>query len=274
MSTNIMSVDLEDYYCDLPFSEWSNYESRVVQNTHVILDLFKKYDVKSTFFVLGYIAEKFPDLIKEIIEQEHEIASHGYAHIDIRKVSEESFESDLKKSINILERITGKNVIGFRAPFFSIDKNSFWAFKILNKYVIYDSSIFPIRSLLYGVPNAPRRIYRPSLDNPLIEDQAGNLIEIPLATHRIPLFGNIPIAGGFYLRFLPYQYLKFGINRLIKNNQHVMMYIHPKDLDPNMPKIRGYSWHYYYNLKSGLKKFEKILKDFKFSSVKETLEIS
>ena len=158
VSTNIMSVDLEDYYYDLPFSEWSNYESRVVQNTHVILDLFKKYDVKSTFFVLGYIAEKFPDLIKEITEQEHEIVSHGYAHIDIRKVSEKSFESDLKKSINILERITGKNVIGFRAPFFSIDKNSFWAFKILNKYVIYDSSIFPIRSLLYGVPNAPRRI--------------------------------------------------------------------------------------------------------------------
>lgn len=271
--TNIMSVDLEDYYCDLPFSEWSKYESRIVENTGVVLDLFEKYRVKATFFVLGYIAEKFPELIKKISDLGHEIASHSYAHVDIRKVSREQFEEDFFKSINVLEKITGKKVEGFRAPFFSIEKKTFWVLEILSKHISYDSSIFPVRTPLYGIPKAPRFIYRPSLNNPIIEDERGKLIEIPMATHRIPFVGNIPIAGGFYLRFLPYWYIKFGINRMNKDNNRAMMYIHPKDLDPRMPKIKGYNWYYYYNLKSGVKKFEKVLNDFKFTSVQKALAI-
>ena len=271
--TNIMSVDLEDYYCDLPFSEWSKYESRIVENTGVVLDLFEKYRVKATFFVLGYIAEKFPELIKKISDLGHEIASHSYAHIDIRKVSREQFEEDFFKSINVLEKITGKKVVGFRAPFFSIEKKTFWVLEILSKYISYDSSIFPVRTPLYGIPKAPRFIYRPSLSNPIIEDKRGKLIEIPMATHRIPFVGNIPIAGGFYLRFLPYWYIKFGINRMNKHNNRAMMYIHPKDLDPKMPKIKEYNWYYYYNLKSAVKKFEKVLNDFKFTSVQKALAI-
>ena len=141
--SNIMSVDLEDYFCDLPFEEWSKYESRVVKNTEMILDLFEKYEVKATFFVLGYIAEQFPELIKKISELGHEIASHSYAHIDLRRVSKEKFEDDFIKSKNILEKITGKKVQGFRAPFFSINKNNYWVFEILNKNISYDSSVFP-----------------------------------------------------------------------------------------------------------------------------------
>jgi len=115
-----MSVDLEDYYCDLPFSEWSKFEPRVEQNTHIILDLFDKYDVKATFFTLGYIGERFPDLIKEIHRRGHEIASHSYAHLDLRKNTKENVETDLLKSINILEKIIGRKISGFRAPFFFI----------------------------------------------------------------------------------------------------------------------------------------------------------
>lgn len=271
--TNIMSVDLEDYYCDLPFSEWAKYESRVTKNTKMILEMFEKHDVKATFFVLGYIAEKHPDLIKEISELGHEIASHSYAHIDLRKVTKEQFEEDFLKSKNILEKITGKKVEGFRAPFFSINKNNYWVFDILSKNVTYDSSIFPVKTQLYGIPNAPRNIYRPSLSNIVNEDNRGNLIEIPMATHRIPFIGNIPIAGGFYLRFFPYWYMKLGIKKMNKEGNPAMLYIHPKDLDPGMPKIKKYNWYYYYNLKSAVKKFEKLLKDFKFGTAKEVLEI-
>jgi polysaccharide deacetylase family protein (PEP-CTERM system associated) len=269
--TNFMSVDLEDYFCDLPFDKWENYESRVVQNTEVILELFEKYDIKSTFFTLGYIADKFPNLIKKIMSNGHEIASHSYSHLDIRKISPETFENDLIKSIDSLQKITNKPILGFRAPFFSIDQNSFWALKIISNYFKYDSSIFPTKTPLYGVPNAPRFIYKPLLINPIIQNDSENFLEIPLATHKIPFVRNIPIAGGFYLRFLPYRYIKYGLKQLNKQNHQAMFYIHPKDLDPDMPKIPGYGWHYYYNLKSSLSKFEKILKDFKFSSVEESI---
>ncbi|MCV0410539.1 DUF3473 domain-containing protein [Nitrosopumilus sp.] len=271
--TNIMSVDLEDYYCDLPFSEWSKYESRVIKNTERILDLFEKYDVKATFFVLGYIAEKFPELIKKISDTGHEIASHSYAHIDLRKVSKKQFEDDFFKSINVLEKITGKKVEGFRAPFFSINKDNYWVFEILSKKITYDSSVFPVKTQLYGIRNAPRFIYRPSLENIVNEDKNGKLVEIPMATHRIPIIGNIPIAGGFYLRFFPYWYMKLGIKKLNKQGKPAMLYIHPKDLDPSMPRIKEYSWYYYYNLKSAIGKFEKLLNDFKFGTAKEVLAI-
>ena len=270
---NIMSVDLEDFFCDLPFESWSKYESRVLKNTNKILDLFEKYQIKATFFTLGYIAEKFPDLIKKIDDKGHEIASHSYSHLDIRKTTEKDFENDIVKSIKILEEIIGKKVLGFRAPYFSIDKKSFWAMKILSKYFKYDSSIFPVKTPLYGIRNAPRNIYKPNLTNPSIEDLERELIEIPLATDRIPIIGNIPIAGGFHLRFLPYFYIKYGLNKINNNNNSFIFYIHPKDLDPEMPKINEYAWHYYYNLSGATKKFEKILKDFEFCSVKDFLKL-
>ena len=271
--TNIMSVDLEDYYCDLPFSEWSKYNSRVVENTEKILKLFEKYNVNATFFVLGYIAEKFPALIKKISDLGHEISSHTYSHIDLRKVSKEEFKEDFFKSKNILEKITGKKIEGFRAPFFSINKNNYWVFEILSKNLTYDSSVFPVKTQLYGIPKAPRTIYKPSLENIIEENKQGKLIEIPMATHKIPLIGNIPIAGGFYLRLFPYWYMKWGIKKMNKEGNPAMLYIHPKDLDPEMPRIKEYNWYYYYNLKSASKKFENLLKDFKFGSVKKVLSI-
>ena len=121
-----MSVDLEDYFCDLPFNEWSKYESRIESTTDVLLELFEKYDVKATFFTLGYIAEKFPKLIKKIHDKGHELASHTYSHIDLRKVSKDEFEKDLLKSITAIEKSSGQKVLGFRAPFFSINYENFW----------------------------------------------------------------------------------------------------------------------------------------------------
>lgn len=266
-----MSVDLEDYYCDLPFETWQKYKGRVVENTRYLLELFDKHKVNATFFTLGYIAEKYPDLIDEIKSKGHEIASHSYAHTDIRKMSKESFESDLTKSLEVLKKVSGEKILGFRAPFFSINQNNLWAFDIMKKYLRYDSSVFPVKTPLYGIPEAPRNVYKSSDINPLNEDLNSNFIEIPLATLHMPLMGNIPIAGGFHLRFLPLFLLKLGIKKLNKLGFPAMCYIHPKDLDPKMPKIPEYAWHYYWGLKNASRKFESLLKNFRFSSVRDVI---
>jgi len=266
-----MSVDLEDYYCDLPLNEWQNYEGRVVQNTKKILKLLEKFNAHATFFTLGFIAEKYPNLIEDIVTNGHEISSHGYYHKDLRKISKEHFEEDLLKSLKILKHTSGESVLGFRAPFFSVNKENFWIFEILKKYLRYDSSIFPIRTPLYGLPEAPRNIYKMSETNPLKENMDGDFLEIPLATIRVPGIGNIPIAGGFYLRFWPFSMLKWGINNFNKHGNIAMCFIHPKDLDPEMPRISKYAWHYYWGLNSATKKFESLLKNFKFSSVRDTI---
>jgi len=270
---NIMSVDLEDYFCDLPFSKWDSFESRVVETTEPILQLFHKYKVKATFFTLGYIAEKFPDLIQKIVRDGHEIASHGYSHLDIRKLSKEQFEEDLLKSIKILESITGEKILGFRAPFFSIDKNNLWALNIIRKYMKYDSSIFPVRTPLYGIPDAKREIYKPSVENPLLEDKTGDFYEIPPSSLHFPLFGNLPIAGGFHFRFFPLRFTKFGLNKLTNRNIPIVFYIHPKDLDKKMPKIKEYQWYFYHGLCNSMKKFENLLKTYNFLSINKFLTI-
>ena len=273
MMKNIMSVDLEDYFCDLPFDTWKNYESRIINTTRVLLDLFKKYDASATFFCLGYIAEQFPELIEEIIKDGHEIASHGYSHIDIRKMSPEHFESDLVKSINILENLSGEKVLGFRAPFFSIDDSNSWVMDFLKKHIKYDSSIFPVKSPLYGIPDAPRDIYHPSQKNFIKNDESEEFVEIPLLTNRILSCYNLPSAGGFYFRSLPYFLISQGIKKFNHKNRPAMLYFHPKDLDINMPKIKEYSWHYYYGKRNILKKFEKLLNDFEFTSAKDFLNL-
>lgn len=268
-----MTVDLEDYFCDLDFSEWSNYESRILETAQTLLDLFDKYNVTATFFTLGYIAEKFPELIEKIVGKGHEVGSHSYSHLDIRKSTKEQFETDLVRSLRALEKTAGEKVNGFRAPYFSIDTNTFWAFDIMRKYLKYDSSIFPVKTPLYGLPTAPRNTYKPSRKNPLDHDESENFLEIPPATSRMPLIGNIPIAGGFHLRFLPYWYIRSEIRKINKEGRPAVCYIHPKDLDVHMPRIPQYKWHYYYGLKNALKKYEKLLKDFDFISIRDMIKI-
>ena len=271
---NIMSVDLEDYFCDLPIQEWQKYESRIEQTTDIILELFQKYNVKATFFTLGYIAEKFPNLIKKIHDEGHELGSHTYSHMDLRKVSKEEFEKDLVKSITIIEKTSGQKVLGFRAPFFSINYDNFWVFDVLRKYFKYDSSIFPVKSTLYGLPKAPRTIYHPSIDNPLKEDESQSFIEIPLLTYRIFSMYNLPAARGFYIKFLPNFVIEKGIKKFNEQNNPAMIYIHPKDLDENMPKISEYAWYYYYGKKNVNNKFRTLLKKFKFNTAKKILNLT
>ena len=267
-----MSVDLEDYFYDLPFSEWTSFNSRIIETTYLLLDLFTKYDIKATFFVVGYLAEKFPGLIKEIHAKGHEIGSHSYYHRDLRTMNKIEFEEDLLKSIHILEQITGKKVLGFRAPYFSIDHNNFWVFDVLRKYVKYDSSVFPVKTPLYGLPKAPKKIYHPAQDDITKEDVKQELIEVPPLTYSISRF-NLPIAGGFHFRFFPYFLIKRGFKIFNKLGLPSMFYIHPKDLDPHMPKVKEYGWHYYYGKRNIRKKFEKLLEDFEFTTAKNVLKL-
>jgi len=269
---NIMSVDLEDYFCTLPFSEWKKYESRLFKPTMKILELFDKYDAKATFFTLGYIAEKHPELIKEIKSRGHEIAAHGYSHTNLNKLTKVEFEKDLIKSMKIIQEVSGEKVRGFRLPQFSI-KNNEWAFDIMKKYLDYDSSVYPVNlhyGPLDGVANAPFHIYKVSDENPYEEDKNSNFLEIPITTLRVP-FGRLPMGGGFYLRFFPTFMLKMAIKKINKKNFPAIFYIHPQDLEPDMPRIPEYRWYSYFGLKNAAKKFETILKSFKFSSVQDVL---
>lgn len=273
MIKNVMTVDLEDYYCDLPFKRWDEYPSRIVDTTDILLELFEKHNISATFFTLGYIAQRHPELIEKIRTKGHEIASHGYSHTPMQKMpSKQDFESDLIKSLEIIRKVAGEKILGFRAPFFSINRQYLWAFKILRKYLNYDSSIFPV-GLHYGLGCAPRYIYRMSENDPLMTDDNSSFTEIPMSTLKLRGIGNLPIAGGFYLRFVPFWIIRNGIRKLNEKSQHVVMYIHPKDLDTQMPRVKQYKWHYYWGVKDTRKKLEYLLKRFRFSSVKDVLNI-
>jgi len=269
MIKNIMSIDLEDYFCDLSYLKWNEFESRIDDNTNKILELLEKYNATATFFTVGHIAENHPELIEKIINHGHEIASHSHYHRDLRKLDAKMFEEDLRKSISVLEKISGEKVNGFRAPYYSINKNNFWVFDILRKYVKYDSSIFPVKTPLYGLPCAPRFTYQMSNTNPLKEQKDGKLLEIPPITMKIPIYGNLPIAGGFYLRVLPVYFIKTGIKKFNKQHASAMCYIHPHDIDPLRPRIQGVRSRAYWGIKNSMRKFETLLKEFNFCSVRE-----
>ena len=161
MIQNMMSVDLEDYYCDLPFSTWHNYNSKVVETTSTILELFEKFNVSATFFTVGYIAEKFPELVENVKAKGHEIASHSYSHMNLQNTNRHNFEQDFTKSISILRKISGEEILGFRAPYFSVNKDNLWVYDVIRKYLKYDSSIFP-SSFHYKLSHAPKQAYRMS----------------------------------------------------------------------------------------------------------------
>jgi|TARA_B110000467_G_C18277813_1_gene456571 polysaccharide deacetylase family protein (PEP-CTERM system associated) len=267
-----MSVDLEDHFCDLPINEWGKYSSRVVNTTKKLLKIFDEHDVQATFFTLGYVAEKHPELIEEITKKGHEIASHGYSHYNLKNLSKESFEKDLLKSIKILEKTSGDKILGFRAPWFSISEQNLHVFEVLKKFLKYDSSIYPVGPH-YGFASAPRFIYKLNTNKPLEENQNGTFYEIPMATMKLPLLGNFPIAGGIYLRFLPWKFIKTGIQNINKSNFSTMCYIHPQDLDPQRPKLPGTSWHNYYGLKNSTTKIISLLKEFKFRTARDVLKL-
>jgi len=264
---NALSVDFEDWrYPEL--SIYESHTSKIKDSTIRILELFKKYNVKGTFFSLGSTAEKLPHLIKMIVAQGHEIASHGYSHRSIYNLTPEEFKEDLKKSIDILEQMSGQKVLGYRAPYASITKKSLWALDILYETGIkYDCSIFPTKNFLYGIPDFPATICWQ-------KNIAGKIVEFPFSVYK--LFNkNIPIGGGLYLRLFPYAFTKHCIKKNNETGNPTMIYIHPRELDLDPPRYKvPLNWQliFYYNLKSTQEKLDNLLKDFNFAPAKDIVQ--
>jgi len=265
---NALGIDVEEWYhlcgLNMPTGVSDDYQSRVMRNTERILKLLEKLETKATFFILGILAEKFPALVQEINDAGHEVASHGYHHLEIGKHTKESFREDLIKSMDVLQSITGKPVLGYRAPGFSIMRETLWAIDILVEQKIqYDCSIFPIHHPRYGIPAAPRVGYR-------IRPQ---LIELPPSTVRI--FGeNFAVAGGAYLRFLPYRFLRNAVHGLNKQGIAANSYLHVWEIDPEQPKLKlplnRYLMHYW-GIKTAQQKFEALLADFQFVPISKVI---
>ncbi|HHT9124504.1 MAG TPA: XrtA system polysaccharide deacetylase [Candidatus Brocadiia bacterium] len=272
---NAITIDVEDYFqvsnfaSIIPYKAWNNYKLRVVENTQKILSILDEYNTKATFFVLGWIAERIPELVKEIFEKGHEIASHGYAHQLIYDQNPYSFRMDVARSKRILEEITGSKVNGYRAPSFSITNKTRWTLKILlEEGYQYDSSIFPIQYHdRYGMPNANPFLHLIKLG------EMDELIEVPLSTTKA--FGRrFPIAGGGYLRLLPYTFMKWGIRRINKQGYPAIIYLHPWELDADQPRVEV-DWvtrlRHYGNISKTESKLRRLLSDFKFSTIQSVI---
>ena len=215
--TNVLTVDVEDWYMDTDISTWELYEDRIVESTNKIIKLLNESDTKATFFILGYVAEHFPELVERIRDEDHEVATHGYSHTPITQQTPSEFEEDLLKSVGVLEKITGDKVMGYRACQFTVMEETAWAIEVLKRNGLkYDSSVFPVKTHLYGVPDAPLFPYRISPADITEEaDPEEDFLEIPLSVYRIPIVHkNIPVAGGFYLRFFPYWFIKHAMKKI------------------------------------------------------------
>ncbi len=265
MITNALTVDVEDYFQVSAFaphiarSEWNTRECRVQHNVEVILEMLQRHDTKATFFTLGWIAERYPGLIRQIAAHGHEIASHGYGHERASDQTEESFFTDIQLAKVILEDLSGQAVTGYRAPSFSIGSNNLWAFDcLLRAGYRYSSSIYPIAHDHYGMPDSPRFSY---------EVRPG-LLEVPITTLRA--FGrNFPSSGGGYFRLLPYALSRWMLNRVNTGDQQSgIFYFHPWEIDTEQPRIEGISkktrFRHYVNIDRMEGRLNQLLQDFKW----------
>jgi polysaccharide deacetylase family protein (PEP-CTERM system associated) len=272
--TNALTFDVEDYYMvsafsdQVPFEQWPAFESRVERNTGRILELLGERKVTATFFVLGWIAERFPGLVKRIHAAGHEVASHGYNHRLVYGMTPEQFRQDVKRSKQALEDLSGCAVLGYRAPSYSIVAASLWALDVLiEEGFRYDSSIFPIHHDRYGIPGAGRFPH-------VLERPSGRIVEFPPSTVR--LFGqNLPVAGGGYLRLYPLAVTRaamYSINK--REGKPVILYVHPWEIDPDQPRMQGplgARVRHYINIGSTLPKLTAFLSEFAFDRLSRFL---
>ena len=274
--THAMTVDVEDYYHVAAFakvikpSDWDNWPSRVEANTHKLLQLFADRDLKITFFILGWVAERYPELVKTIRAQGHEIASHGYSHQLIYSQTPDVFRTETAKSKQILEDLGQAPVIGYRAASYSITRKSLWALDILAELgFTWDSSIFPTRHDNYGIPGSPEEPYR------IITSSGASLLEFPLTTAKV-CGQAIPAAGGGYFRQYPYALSRWLFERASLNQtKPQIFYLHPWEVDPEQPRVPNASWfsnfRHYTNLKRCMPRLEQMITDFQFGTISQSL---
>lgn len=265
---NAMTIDVEDYFQVsalapyVPRSEWDALPCRVERNVDLILGLCDDADCVATFFILGWIAERFPSLIRRIAEAGHEIASHGYGHERANELTPGTFGADVSRAKCILEDLTGQSVLGYRAPSFSIDGRNPWALDgLLEAGYVYSSSIYPVAHDHYGMPGAPRFAYAVRAD----------LLEVPPATVRIA-GRNLPAGGGGWFRLLPYVVSRALIRRINRiDGQPAIFYLHPWELDPGQPRIAGIDlktrFRHYVNIERTEGRLRRLLREFEWGRV-------
>jgi len=262
---NALTVDVEDYFQVSAFAPhiardtWDQLPCRVERNVDVTLALLDEHKAHATYFTLGWIAERYPCLVRRIVEQGHELASHGYGHLRATHQSREEFRQDITRAKGLLEDISGVEVKGYRAPSFSIGRGNLWALECLSEAGYrYSSSVYPIRHDHYGMHDAPRFAFYP--------EGANGLLELPVTT--ISLFNrNLPAGGGGYFRLLPYSVSRWCLRRVnTVDRQPCIFYFHPWEIDPDQPRQRGIGaktrFRHYVNLSSMERRLRALLKDF------------
>jgi polysaccharide deacetylase family protein (PEP-CTERM system associated) len=271
---NALTVDVEDYFQVsafdgvVPRSHWDRFERRVVANTHRLLDLFDAAGVHATFFVLGWVSEREPALVRAIADGGHEIGSHGYGHRLLYEQNARIFAEDLRRAKRSIEDASGRAVLGYRAPSFSITRGSQWALDVLAEQgYAYDASVFPIHHDRYGLPGAAR--------HPYVEHRAGRrLVEAPGTTVQV---GGmvLPAAGGGYFRLYPYALTRWAIRRVnVRDRQPAIVYIHPWEVDPDQPRVRvglATRLRHYVNLRRTEPRLRRLVRDFRFAPLADVL---
>jgi polysaccharide deacetylase family protein (PEP-CTERM system associated) len=265
---NAMSIDVEDYFQVAAFarqidrSRWDTMPCRVERNVALILDLFDRHDTRATFFTLGWIAERYPAVVREIVARGHELASHGYGHLRANDQTPAAFREDLVRAKQILEDIGGVSVNGYRAPSFSIGADNLWAHDVIAETGHqYSSSVYPIAHDHYGMPEAPRFPWR----------TPSGLVEIPPSSLRL-LGRNLPASGGGYFRLLPYTVSRWGIRRINeREGQACIFYFHPWEVDAKQPRVEDASaksrFRHYVNLERMVGRLDRLLGDFHWDRV-------
>ncbi len=268
-SANAMTVDVEDYFQVSAFEayvsreNWKKFTCRVEENTDRILEMFSAHQVQATFFTLGWVAEHYPDLVRRIVEQGHDLASHGWDHKRVTTLTEREFAIDLKKSKERLEDVSGTKVNGYRAPSYSFTRENEWTHDVLlEQGYAYSSSIAPIKHDLYGIPDAPRFAHRYSDEK---------VLELPITTIRL-LNKNYPCGGGGWFRLYPYGFSKWAIERVNKKDvEPAIFYFHPWEIDPDQPKINNLDaktrFRHYQNLEKMEGKIIRLLEDFEWRTI-------
>lgn len=272
---NALTVDVEDYFQVAALAEavsqddWDSMEYRVEQNTDRLLELFDQQQVKATFFVLGWVAERSPDLVRRIQAGGHEVASHGYSHQLIYNQKPDVFKDETRRSKRILEDILGEPIHGYRAASYSITAQSKWALDILcDEGFTWDSSIFPVHHDRYGMPGTPEKPY--VLEAP----SGGSLKEFPLSTCPIGNY-RLPIAGGGYFRLYPYFLSRWGLGKINRAGEPFIFYLHPWEVDPGQPRLKVSAlsrFRHYNNLSVCFDRLQQLLKDFRFGTVSEVMD--
>ena len=270
---NVLTIDVEEYFHVSAFegviatADWDRHESRVEETTMRLLDRLAEAGSAATFFVLGWVAERHPSLIRAIRNAGHEIASHGYGHQVLTALTPEQFRADVRRSKAILEDVSGEPVRGYRAPSFTIMEETLWALRILvEEGYAYDSSIFPIWHDRYGIPGANPHYHR-------LVTSSGPIWEIPPSTAKLGAM-RVPVAGGGYFRLWPYGLLRRWLRRIERDGHPLVVYLHPWEIDPDQPRVKGAvlsRCRHYLNLNKTETRLVRLLKDFRFGPVCEAI---